>query len=129
MLNIYIIILTGIFFAMCTAIMIFTAVNSIHFRKKVAQPHAFAEGIITGPAFPALLTAYGFLFVEFVSFTVFQTHSETVLTLRLIAYALTVLSFAVCKTFTPQLLALWFGKTAFWESRGEHGKNLFSEMY
>ena len=129
MLNIYVIILTGIFFAMCTAVMVFTAVSSVQFRKKIAVPHGFAEGILTGAAFPALLATYGFLFVEFISFIVFKTHNETFLTVRLTVYALTVLAFTVLKTFTPPLLALWFGKTAFWDNRGEHGKNLFSDIY
>lgn len=129
MLNIYVIILTGIFFTMCTAIMIFTAVNSVIFRKKIAIPHAFSEGILTGPIFPCLLISYGFIFVEFISFIVFKTHSETMLTIRLIIYALTVLAFAVFKALTPPLLALWFGKTAFWDNRGDNGKNMFSDIY
>ena len=129
MLNIFIIILTGIVFAMCTALMLFMAINSVLFRKKIAIPHSFSEGILTGPIFPALIASYAFIFIQFASFIVFKAPHETILTLRLIIFALSTLAFAVFKILTPPLLALWFGKSAFWDSKGTNGKNLYSDIY
>lgn len=129
MLNIYIVAITGIVFALCTALIVFQAINSILFRKNVAAVHGFFEGIITGYTFPGFIATYALIFVQFASFIAFSTNSELFLTLRLIFYAISVLAFTVFKHLTPPLLALWFGKTAFWDNKGEAGKNLFGNIY
>jgi len=129
MLKIYIAIITAAIFAFCTAVVLHQAIYSIYFRNKVALTHGFSEGIMAGPMYPLLWVTYGLIAVQFISFIAINGSGELLLTLRLILFAISILAFCIFKTLTPPLLALWFGKSAFWDSKGEQGKHLFTDIY
>lgn len=127
--NIVIIIITAVFFAFCTASLVYQAIYSVYFRKQIAIPHDFSEGIMTGVTYPLLWVMYGLIAVQFFSFIVFRTSDDIILAIRLIIFAVSVIAFAAFKTLTPALLAYWFGKTAFWDGKGEQGKIPYSDIY
>lgn len=129
MLNIYIIVVTAVFLAFCTAVLLHQAIYSFYFRKKIALPHGFSEGIMAGFLYPMLWIIYGLIAVQFISFIAFRDSSELFLTLRLIVFAISILAFCIFKTLTPPLLALWFGKSAFWDNKGDQGKHQLSDIY
>lgn len=129
--NIYIFtVATGsVFFSVCTFMLIYQLIYSLYFRKNIANTHNFSEGIMTGIAYPLLWVVYGFIAVQFFSFILIYTESEIFLAIRLMLFALSIIAFYVLKSVTPTLLAYWFGKTSFWESKGTNGKIPFSDIY
>ncbi len=129
MLNLYIIIISAVLLSLCTFSLVYQAVYSAYFRKKIATKHNFTEGIMTGPSYPLLWIAYGLILIQFISFIIFTNSNEIIIAFRLLAFSISVFSFYVLKSHTPPLLALWFGKTAFWDNRGEGGKHLYTEIY
>ena len=127
--NIYIIIITSVIFAFCTAILLYQTLYSVYFRKNIAVKHEFTEGIMTGVSFPLLWVSYGLIAVQLLSFFVFPTESELLLAARLLIFAISVIAFSVFKILTPPLFAYWFGKHAFWDTKGEIGKHSFDDIY
>jgi hypothetical protein len=127
--HIYIIAITAVFFAFCTAAVLYQAIYSVYFRKNIALPHGFSEGIMTGITYPLLWITYGLIAVQFLPFIVFRNSGELLLSARLLFFAVSLLAFAAIKTLTPPLLAYWFGKSSFWDNKGEVGKNAFEDIY
>ena len=128
-LNSAIIICSALIFAVCVGAFIIRSVRSYKFRNKVALPHGFSEGIMTGAAYPALVTAMSLLFIQLASFAAFKSPSETICALRVGCYLLTVLIFFVLFVKTPPLLAYWFGQNGLWEHSGHKGKIVYSDIY
>ncbi len=120
---------TACAFLICTAVLIYQAAYSIYFRTYIAQPHGFYEGIMTGVSYLLFLISYGLLAIQFILFIAFRPTSEIALCVRVILFALTVVAFFIFRALNPSLLAIWFGKSVFWDSRGENGKNLLSDIY
>lgn len=129
MLNLYIIIISAVLLGLCTFSLVYQAIYSAYFRKKIASEHNFTEGIMTGASYPSLWIVYGITLIQFISFIAFAATNEIVIAFRLLGFAVSVLVFYALKSHTPPLLALWFGKTAFWDNRGEGGKHLYSAIY
>ncbi|MBQ9692403.1 MAG: hypothetical protein IJV70_04520 [Clostridia bacterium] len=128
-LNSAIIICSALIFAVCASAFIIRSVRSYNFRNKIALPHGFSEGIMTGASYPALITAMSLLFIQLASFIAFKSPSETICALRAGCYLLTALIFFVLFMKTPALLAYWFGQNGLWEHSGRKGKISYSDIY
>ncbi len=126
--NIYIIVISALLFAFCTASLIYQLIYSSYFRAKIALTHGFSEGIMCGPVYPFLWIVYGLIGVQFFSFIVLKSGTDLVFALRLLAFAISVILFAVLKSLTPPLLAYWLGKTAIWNGRGLSGKIPYTDL-
>lgn len=128
-LNSAVIIGSALIFVICASAFIIRSVRSYNFRNKVALPHGFSEGIMTGASYPALITAMSLLFIQLATLIAFKSPSETVLALRAGCYLLTALVFFVLFKKTPTLLAYWFGQNGLWEHSGRKGKIAYSDIY
>lgn len=99
------------------------------FRKKIAIPHGFSEGVISGMSYPLLIVSLALLLVQTVLFIVLPLKSEPAAIARLFLFIITFLLFVFFDRRTPALRAYWFGKNAMWERRGERGRIAYSSIY
>lgn len=123
-----IIAVSALIFILCASLLTVRLVSSSMFRKNVALPHGFSEGIMTGPCYPALIADTSLLFIQFASFIAFKSSTEIVTSIRMICYLITALVFFVLFAKTPALLAYWFGQNTLWERYGKHGKIEYSSI-
>ena len=129
MLKFYIIFLTLSAFVATSLSLALLFIGSCYFRKKIAVPHGFSEGLVTGAAFPCLVFSYALIFIQSASFIAFPTTSELFLIIRMFIFLVTVVLFIVFRIFTPPLLSLWFGKRSLWFKKGEKGKIPYFSIY
>ena len=99
------------------------------FRKKIAIPHGFSEGVMSGMAYPFLIISLALLFIQTVLFIALPLKSEVFAIARLILFIITFVLFVCFDKRTPTLRAYWFGKNALWERHGEKGKIPYSDIY
>ncbi len=108
---------------------IFKTLSAKSFRKKVALPRGFAEGVMTGSAYPILIITLVLLLIQSVLFFVLPSKAEPMAILRLFLFIITFFAFIYFDRKTPSLRAYWFGKNAMWEKRGENGKIPYTDIY
>ena len=129
MLNVFIIIFTVLILVVSSASLAFLFISSNSFRKKIAVPHGFFEGLITGASLPGLIFSYALIFIQTASFIAFPTHKEIFIILRMFLFLITFFMFFMFRFFTPPLLSLWFGKHSLWFCKGEKGKIPYDSIY
>lgn len=96
---------------------VFKTLSAKSFRKKIALPRGFAEGVMTGLSYPLLLGSLILMLAQTVLFFIISPRNELTAIFRLLIFVLTAL---VCGAFdrrTPALRAYWFGKSYLYETR------------
>lgn len=99
------------------------------FRKKIAIPHGFSEGVMSGMAYPLLIISLALLLVQTVLFIVLPIKNEPAAIARLSLFIVTFVMFICFDKRTPALRAYWFGKNAMWETQGKRGRIAYSDIY
>ncbi len=113
----------------CILIFLLLAARALHFRRKIADIHGFTEGILTGAAYPLLVSVLALLFVQFLSFIILKPTSELQYCIRTGLYLATFASFFIARSYTPPLLAYWFDKSGLWNGLSEKNKIPYSYIY
>lgn len=108
-------------FALCTAALLARTLSAHRFRRTVALPRGFTEGIAAGAAYPIWLIVYAAVFLQCAAYIAFPSSRELDINFRLIAYLGTVILFFAVRCFNLPLLSVWFGNTGIWVCRGASG--------
>ena len=125
----YIIYASIFIFSLCALSFTLRSVKAYAFRKKVALPHGFSEGIMIGPKYTLLITDLALLFIQNVLFLVYKTYSEPILAIRVLCFLVSVVGYLILFIKTPPLLAYWFGQNGLWETSAPSGKVPYSDIY
>ncbi len=115
-------------FALCTVTLLARTVSAYRFRRTVALPRGFTEGVATGLAYPVWLIVYAAVFLQCAAYIAFPSSRELDMNARLIAYVCSVLLFFIVRYYNLPLLSVWFGKTGIWVSYGAGGIVRFEDM-
>ncbi len=108
---------------------IIKTLSAKRFCKKIALPHGFAEGVMTGMYYPLLLISLFLLLAQTVIFFVIPSKNEITAILRLFIFILTAIAYGCFDRRTPALRAYWFGKSSMYETHSERGKISYSDVY
>ncbi|MBE6533764.1 MAG: hypothetical protein E7678_02170 [Ruminococcaceae bacterium] len=125
----YIIYVSIFIFAICAITFTFRSANAYTFRKKVALPHGFSEGIMLGPQYTLLITDLALLLIQTALFLVYRTYSEPIIAIRVLCFLLSVLIYFILFLKTPPLFAYWFGQNGLWVTSSQGGKIPYSDIY
>lgn len=120
--------LAFIAFAICSVTFISRISSSRSFRNQIATPRNFAEGCVTGIAYPLWILVYGMIFIQSTAFLAFPTSDELSLNRRVIILILSLTLFFLLRACTLPLLGVWLGKTGIWVSHGTNGLIKFENL-